>query len=369
MEVPAIKFQQGRITLYQTIMRGGDLIKISDVDKWDPYFKPNSNQPDEILKQGYQREPIKSHFKKVTKYLERRESPLLPTSVLLSIRGKLNFKVLNKESEIGILTIPEELTLWIVDGQHRIWGLRHAIEENGREEFLNYILPVTIVENMNKVSEVYQFLTINSTQKRVRVDLANRLLTLLQEADPSILPELRDKKMLWRTRAVHITHKLNEREDSPWRGRIRKPNEPKKPGAVATEASFVQSLKPIIKSDVFQGYTVDEITKLLINYWNAIKEFMPEAFEIPEDYVIQKTTGMYTLHMVAPLVLWECIKAHDTSKEGIKKILKKDTDHLQNPDFWLSRSRGGSGAASYTGMGNFRNLADEILEDLGYQVV
>ncbi|MCV5754768.1 hypothetical protein OFN51_38810, partial [Escherichia coli] len=75
------------------------------------------------------------------------------------------------------LTLPFDEKLQIVDGQHRIEGLRYAIEEKGVDYLRDFPIPFVIMETPNRVVEMNQFRTINGTAKAVRTDLVNAILT------------------------------------------------------------------------------------------------------------------------------------------------------------------------------------------------
>ncbi len=98
-------------------------------------------------------------------------------------------------------------------------------------------------------------------------------------------------------------------------------------------------------------------------FWTAIGELMPEAVADPGSYVLQKTPGIYTIHMVAPRIFEVCRDKGDLSVESIKEVLvatEEGSGYFANETFWRGRSAGGVDAATYNGMGAFRQLADDI---------
>ncbi len=355
-QISALSFVQNGKTMYQVNLSAGKLLKIAKIDEWDPDLP--MDKISDLSKQGYQRKPIKSHLEKVARYLNQ-EDAILPTGILLSARKALKFYPEDEDGE-GLLTI--EPPLYIVDGQHRLYGLKHAIEEGQKDELRNFVLPVVIMSKVPKVQEVSQFRTVNVTQKKVRSDLADRLLAQIAESNPDVKQELVSKNRQWKLRGIKICDAINEEASGPWYHRIRRPNALRTDVTVASEGSFVSSLKPILRSgDTFEELTDEQITNFLIDYWVAMKELMPEAFESPRDYVIQKTTGMYVLHQVLPKVYRQCLIQRSYSKTSIKKILSKDETHFK-ASYWASSV---GEAADYIGMGPFATLADEIKENLG----
>ena len=364
MGFKAIKFNQNGKIFYSTALPTWFLIENCDIDQWKPELDETDLSPDELLRlQGYQRIPIASHFTKVAKYIIEKDA-ILPTAVLISARNKIDFKPTDN-TDMGEIDLSKDSGLYIVDGQHRIWGLKHAIEEFDREELKKFILPVVIMNQVEKLDEVKQFYIVNSTQKRVRTDLAEMLLKIIVSKDPRERQKLKQAGKDWKLIAIRIIESLSSDKNSVWYQRIKKPNQPSKPDAIVSSGSFSASLRPII---VMFGRSKPDmtITEWVKSFWAALKDLMPEAFEQPKNYVIQKTPGIYSLHMIVPDIVLYCIERSGVNKDSIKEVLSRDEQHFHDPEFWKS---GGDGAALYTGMGAFKALADEFREglDLGQE--
>ncbi len=362
LRVPAIRFRQGDKVLYIANMTAGDLLKVMKLDVWDPEL--DIDTLDQLKKQGYQRAPVKSHYSKVARYILRDKRALLPTAILLSSRGELTFDEADRGGAdgIGMLRLAEDEELFVVDGQHRLEGFRYVYLHHGAKEALSTMLPVVIIENMEKVEEITQFYVINTTARRIRTDLAHRLLLQLSMQDKSVENEIKEGGKTWRLRATRITDMLNEVEGSPWYHRIKPPNAPNTADTklmVATEASFSASLRPILTSELADRLVDDkELVGVISNFWAALSELMPTAFKDPKKHVVQKTPGLYTLHMVAPLVFDIC--GDDLTKDAIKRVLTQAEDIFED-EFWQSVN---GHAATANSMGAFRVLADDIKQAL-----
>jgi hypothetical protein len=100
-----------------------------------------------------------------------------------------------------------------------------------------------------------------------------------------------------------------------------------------------------LPSEDFDTNKLDEclsrISSLLKDYWNSIKDLFPEAFEIPEDYTIQKTVGCYVFHLLFPHIYLLLKRGGDFSKNNMKKILTKTFKNFTkatgieiNSEFW-----------------------------------
>ena len=210
-ELPAIKIDQGGKRLFLTYLRASDVVNgMTEVDAWTP-----------TNRDGYQRESIPSRFKKIASYVRGKEGvdPLLPQAVVLNVREqdkKLKFQSLNG-SNIGTLVIPHDQTLWEVDGQHRLGGLRYAVGEEPR--LGEYTIPVVITEGLTRLDEAVLFYVINTTQKRVPTDLAQRLIAQKMKDEGHRMRIIAEGKA-WIPKATDIVDNLMKSDGHPWYGKI-----------------------------------------------------------------------------------------------------------------------------------------------------
>jgi hypothetical protein len=66
---------------------------------------------------------------------------------------------------------------------------------------------------------------------------------------------------------------------------------------------FVKSLNPVLDMPLLKRADPSTIANILNAYWTGISMVLPEAFENPEDYQIQKGQGTVALHGVLPQVI------------------------------------------------------------------
>ena len=350
MKIKGTTVKQGDATFYVGAMKVKDLLDEGQVDMFVV------GHPD-----GYQRALSMARARAFGRFIDG--GNISPSSILLNLRdGEV------AEHPEGTLNLPEEATIWIVDGQHRIEGLRFAIQ---RDPALNELeFPVVIMSQPSSYDEAKQFVIINKTQKGVRTDLAERfLMQAIKHEGRDKLIAMREagalrgilKDVEWVTKAIEIADILNGDKKHPWYGRIRVPNEPKD-GTTVAQRSFTSSLEPVLKDSFFQGKPVQPVASALGNYWDAICELCEAAFETPKEYVVQKTTGVFVLHKIFPRVSEFC---HDNkgnrvlTKEKIKSVL--EVLPFMNAGYWdnngVAGMRGTSGKA-------FASLVLEALETL-----
>lgn len=353
-EVPALRVTQNDRVFYLTAVPAADLLAVTTVDVWH------------IDQEGYQRAPSQLRKNQIANYLSG-DDAVLPLGGLLNARPKseqvsaygkvLHFEVesrVSEEIEIGTLTLPDpDNPLWVVDMQHRLGGLETAIARG--DDLRDFPVVVTIADGLSKVEEVEQFELINTTQKKVRTDLARRLLAIrARDHDQRTLLEEQGK--LWEAKGPVIVDWLNN-HCSVWRDRIQEPNTSKKekPLGIAKETSFVTSLKPVLKTPLLSRVPAEKVGELLAIYWELLGELWPEAFTAPAEHVIQRTPGYFSLHEIAPDVFELARQKFGLNREGVRDALKPLSQI--DTDFWHKDE---GTAAQFGNMKGFSILAGEL---------
>jgi DGQHR domain-containing protein len=316
LSVYAIRFRQKRpdVTLYVTTLRLKDLLG---------RFQSDTCGDDEDG--GYQRPVTPSRLRQLSTYL-RSEEGMLPTSILLCIRQpyRAEFETsvaANGKGETGTLTIEPEVPLWVVDGQHRLYGLERALKKDKAKWLADYPLPVVIVEGIDAYEEMRYFHVINTRHKGVPTDVVDRHLLSMREAQGSALIELEGEKNFLRARATKLADVLNRSKESPWFGLIRTAGQAARPQLLMRQHSMVASLDPVVRDSFVKRLTDEEASKVLLNYWNAARVCWRQAFEEPGDYVIQKPLGAGALHQIFPDVLEVCRSADDFSQQKMVDVM------------------------------------------------
>jgi DGQHR domain-containing protein len=348
LKVPAIKFVQKKIPMFLTALSVDDLDLFCCVDQWNPHRTATWK--------GYQRGTIKKKIEKLATYLERPDG-ILPVAGLLNVRQKnlLNFSdKKSKKPTAGILTIPDGTKLWVVDMQHRIEGIKVAYGNGLLEDFP---VPVLIMEGLPDIKEAAQFYVINTNSKRMGVDLTRRLLI-----EHNLIKELSNVKP-WEVKAVKIAIHLNKIiKGNPWYGRIREPESERLKDHVATEKSFVPSLRWLLIAPETRNKSNKDIANFLANYWEGIRTNIPKAFESPRSYLIQKTPGYMAFHRLAPIIFRKYPKrTKDTYVEVFKPL---STNKSLGDKFWMSNNL--KGAKRYgTGQSAYSTLSQDLEKKLG----
>jgi DGQHR domain-containing protein len=352
--------QKGR-RIFTGILDAGDLIDITIVDHYS-----SARTPDDP-KQGYQRPPERSRITRIGSYLIKNivedddvnGNGLFPTAVTLAARTPLKY-----DPETSRLTIEYDKKLQVVDGQHRIEGLRYAIKEKEELYLKEFPIPFVIMETPDRIVEMNQFRTINGTAKSVRTDLVNSILAAIAASRGDEYITEKDK---WRVVVTRVIDRLDKDADSPWHNLILMPDEAGSPksvdGKIVRATSFMTSLKPVYDwLDYFNflrdaddlATKADVMYDVLAPYWSAIKTVVPDAFESPNDYVIQKTPGLFSLHnlLVKDLVPHLFRNRLDWTWTNFIKLIEESPE-LSDADFW---HKGSGRASSYGSMKGFHEL-------------
>ena len=153
------------------------------------------------------------------------------------------------------------------------------------------------------------------------------------------------------------------RQGTIWHERIQPPNKSKRemPHTIVKETSFVTSLKPILQQPLFSRMDDEQVAMLVDRYWTALKEVFTDAFQEPADYVIQKTPGIFSLHLLLPEVV-ELVRSEgrELSAENMTKVMDPWRD--LGSEFWESGND--EGASRFGSMAGFSRLAAELRREL-----
>src|ERR1700722_11942976 len=125
LSLPAARVRQGTLTLYATSLRVKDLLAKN-------FYSVETLDPEDEDDSGFQRVLNKARAKKLADYIlkgQDSEDAFLPTSVFLATDKSLPFHETDNTIEIDTAII---CPFSVVDGQHRIEGLRMAAEKDER---------------------------------------------------------------------------------------------------------------------------------------------------------------------------------------------------------------------------------------------
>ena len=354
IEVPALKLQQHDVALLVTALPLEELRKHAQVD----YYQPDNPE-------GYQRPLVDRRLADIGKYVTD-QGGVLPTSILVCVReGDPNPPRFIPDGPVGefaqngTLRIPDGTILWLVDGQHRHFGVNRAYER-GAAELANFAFPVTVMMGMDRFGEMKHFSTINTQQRKMSTDIVDRHIVMRAEREGlnMIASGKSGEKDYQRAKSTRITDALNEKP-GPWYHQIMIPGVPGRDQGLFRQHGMVASLESIHKDALLSGRTEDEVAELLARYWRALASVWPEAFEEPSSYRVQATVGVYSLHIVFPTVVQSCLGEGGLTEDKMREVWGA-TD--VRSDFW--HKEWGDPLTLGTGMASIRAIAQYFKEQL-----
>lgn len=258
---------------------------------------------------GVQRKLSASRVQEIGEFVNTIDAAF-PTSIVLAVRGEcarfnddrtVLYLVEGSDEETGE-PIPFDEIARILDGQHRIEGLRRFSGEN-------FDLPVSLFVNADIADQAYIFGTVNLAQTKVNRSLVYDLLDYSKARSPQ-------------KSCHHIAVALDKHEKSPFRSMIKRLGTatPGRQGETLTQATFVSALLPLLsdrplddrdalargKSVKFEvssyrrvplrGLWVSErdtdIARILMRYFAAVAAKWPDAWASRErGDILVRTNG------------------------------------------------------------------------------
>ena len=160
IERPAVRIQQGNLTIYLTYVTPRDLFN-------NNFYTVEKLEPTDRV--GFQRILDDKRAARLGRHLREAVDvgyAHLPTTVFLATDKTLEF-----DDSVGTLLFDTDdvCPFSVVDGQHRIEGLRLA--SDGNESFMDFQLPTTIATSQDYAHQMYHFYIVNTTQVPVNQSL------------------------------------------------------------------------------------------------------------------------------------------------------------------------------------------------------
>ena len=383
------------------------LIKISELLKLDQqdqlkvaeFSVRTADSPEE----GYQRTVESTRAKRFGRWLATGNN-ITPASILLSIRkedvdmyatcsereANVTYNLGLRDADSVDLKIQHQCSIWIVDGQHRIRGIKELAEAD-QKKIADVNMAFTLLWNLDAVEEAIQFVTINKTQKAVRTDLAERFISreAKRRGEAGILEDPNTqlfKKAPWLTKAMDVLDTLIDPDrNTVWTDKVLLPNQIRAKTMTVTQSAFTNSLEtilrpklgPLANEDI---YKVCDIVDIIDDYWNAIKANCPVPFEprsedhTPNDYALQQTIGVSSLHLLLTMLLndFKGVLAKDreartrqfTELLAVDGILNVDHWDRTIPDMDGTDAKGGKWTRMGTNQKTFKIVSDKLYNEI-----
>lgn len=189
-----------------------------------------------------------------------------PAAIVLNWTSKDNIEVKNNSIEFEI----KHRSAQIIDGQHRVAGIKAAIKEDPTLDILQ--IPVVIYIDLSTKECADIFLAINTEQKPAPRSLVYDLYGI--SSDTTLDPAS--------SRARDIAEYLNKEESSPYYRKIKFPGEKRRKGGIALSTA-VSAIKPLVEEKaIFEQVGITELSlqfKCFYNYFSAIATNYDEGWD------------------------------------------------------------------------------------------
>lgn len=329
---------------------------------------------------GIQRPLQEKRIKEIIQYTKSPDA-CFPTAVILSISSKCaefdenknEMKLKNYiDDENPLYDIESTKIAKVLDGQHRIEGLRDYNDDN-------FEVNVSIFVDIDVAEEAFLFSTVNLAQTKVNKSLVYDLYDLAKARSPQ-------------KTCHHIAVALDQHEESPFYERIKRLGSATKGrfNETLTQATFVEALmkfistnpekdrafylkgkKPQIVKDkkeldktILRNMFIEEkdldITDIIWNYFDAIRERWKDAWDFDgQGRILNKTNGFKAfMRFLKPLYLYIGTYGNVPTKDDFLKILNKI--NLKDEEFTPENYKPGSSGES--------SLYKDLIEKSGISI-
>jgi DGQHR domain-containing protein len=315
------------------------LARISRADIFDEKLNPL----------GTQRDLSPKHARDAYEYAKNSTRGYWP-EVFLCLRDPSMARFKERKSGSGVLEIDDasiersqDIVISRVDGNHRL----HLAD--GRTEGVPPIdraVSFCLAMGLTRLEEIAIFRDINDNQKSMDTSHLDKIeLRLMGE-----------ESVKARNPSLFIASKLADDEDSVLKGFVyqggRRP-----PGTFIPLRTLHTGIEYMLSRQTRLTAIggVDAQVVLIKNYFRALKEWQPDAWQQPREYLLLRGAGLWGTCFLGADVIDRALAAKDFSAEAMLKILQSGRvwDWSKNGDF-----------AGYSGRGGAVKIADQIIRDL-----
>lgn len=206
----------------------------------------------------------------------------------------------------------------IIDGQHRVAGIREAILD--RPETSEFLIPVAIYDRLDTIQCANIFLSINTEQRPVPKSLVYDLYGIASE-------DLVDKAAV---RARDIALCLSE-EGQAYYGQIKMPNAPRQKGGVALSTA-VSAIKPLVAEkgllEQIGAESLESQRSIFQNFFNALASHYGDRWLERDNAFLYAAGFMGAVEFLQLKMIPYCLSRKSFKETVIRKSLMIDRGDL-----------------------------------------
>jgi DGQHR domain-containing protein len=240
-----------------------------------------------------------------------------PSSIILNWVSTENPLTINGD-EVSF-TVGERLAQ-LLDGQHRVEGLRAAVKES--TDFAKNELPVAIYTGLTTPQCADIFISINDKQVRVKKSMVVDLYNVASDYVVDIVAQ----------RARDLADMLDSEDGSPYSGYIKYATSP--PSAVGIPLStVVNNIKPLVESDgVFETVGLVELNMqkaCIFNFFTVLKNWYGRKWSVSKENVFLTAAGFTgAIDFLKLTMIPQCNLTHDFTGQNMAQVLNLNPDEL-----------------------------------------
>ena len=315
------------------------LAKISRADIFDEHTNPT----------GTQRDLSPKHARDAYEYARNAERGYWP-EVFLCLRDPTAVAYAEKRKGVGILTLDEgalegrtDIAISRADGNHR---LEFADGKTKDIPELNRIVSFCLAMCLSQPEEIAIFRDINDNQKSMDTSHLDKIEIRLAGEDA----------IKTRDPSLYIANRLANDEDSVLRGFVYQGGK-RPPGTIIPLRGLHSGIQYMLSRQTRLTALggIDAQLVLIKNYFAAIKEWVPEAWKDPKDYLLLRGAVFWGTCFLGADVVDRVLAKKAFAKEDMLVVLKsgRKWNWGRNGDF-----------AGFSGRGGAVKIADQIIREL-----
>lgn len=330
LEIPVISGKVLGVNVYRGYGRLCDLAAMSRADIYDPKTNPT----------GTQRDLSPKHAKDAYDYVRTNEIGFWP-EVFLCTRDDAVISFTNASPDgQGMLAVNmakiranvPNISISRVDGNHRLHYADGATEGYPP---IQKTSSFCLAFGLTLDQEISLFRDINNNQRRMSTSHLDNVEARLSGEE------------LLKRQAPHlfIAKKLGEDVESPFHNRLYDGGKkaaqsliPLRTLKTGIEYMFSRPTKLTALPDIEAKY------KLVRNYFNAVKRWMPEAWSEPKKYLVLRGAGLWGVCFLGAEIIDQALSRGQYSVDSMTKILKsgRNWDWTSDGSFQGFSGRGGA---------------------------
>ena len=323
----AIKVTQRNLTFFLLKMKANDLVAIGYVAA-----RGESDEAGAVQRILNPRRisSIRDYTLKVGSY---------PSSMTLNWVNT-NQELVIDDASISIPIVPRSAQ--IIDGQHRVEGIREAIESN--PEIGELEIPIALYRHLGTKECADIFLSINTEQKPVPKSLVYDLYGVASDYIVDFEAN----------RAKDIATRLSDDEESAYYSLIKFPGPDRKRGGIAL-STVVSAIKPLVaEKGIFEQAGIKELegqTKIIMNLFVALKNIYGERWGDKDNAFIYAAGFVGAIEFLKSRLFDYCVRQRDFTSKAIEDVVS-----IEERDLILQSELKGLGGAKAR-----QKVADRLL--------